>query len=390
MPVMSKYFAVSDPDHTPATAIAKMSSPTIDTDPFDVDNQIKKLRLTKARRPSRKTDGVHYAAFLNDGGDIGNVPVVIVHDCALALCGKKDEKVRGFKKVLYNVDGEEKSFYTLNVAFGSKTQPELQQLCKGMIDHYVTRYDPVSKSMLYQNELFPEKLTDGSKVFSATQAIVSREGLKTVDFDGTNHWDSPANTYGSFLYGDDEENHTWYTQLTINTGFMEKKGKGGSYLLLCVDENDRPLSKKTESGKCVYSKDGVPLGDSTRMDAFVESDLFKMNRWRVTTAVQPHSMTIHCRDDINGNPVVFPSFQMRTHGIIKMQLVVVDDIDHSLALQQRDELIANAVMGTTPLPRVSRKRAAVGTFNNPVKKKPIVEVTDGNETEALSQIDGEE
>ena len=329
-------------------------STTTQEDFLNVERQLKALTF-KAGKTSNS-----FGCQLLPGNPLGRVPSVHIKAAGLGICGKKNANQRGIQVQEY--DGGSKMFCKLNLVLKAEEQVELKEMCLGIFNAWMKKHSPSLRSQEYEG-MFSNQLTDGSKVGIATKGLINTDILKTMDIP-LDHFNSPANTYGSFLFDSEEGGFSgpWYKSLELSEGFPAKDDRPATdHRVMFFDDKGRQIGTKMEDEVEVYKKGGVPLLSKKALDILTKSEFYKKGRWVCSCVVQVYGFHLNVGRDSSNEYVVYPQFRIRTSGSFRMQQVAKIDDPKALSWDQRTSIMDALVFQGVAGPTKKRKRAVTTT-----------------------------
>ena len=278
-------------------------------------------------------------------------PYVFVKKAKLGAYGPRDDKNRGLQIIDFVKSNKKGTFMKFNMGVTREAQAPLYELCKGVYDQFLKTHSPTIKSLEYQN-MFDE-LTDGTMVSKATNTLVNTSLLATaIDNRVHKSYESPAKTYGQFLFGESESD-TWYLNASVNTGDDER-----NWRLCFYDSNGKQISTRSEDEVEVYKKGGVPLTSTLALKNLVQSQFYKKHFWNATCVLRLYRMKLVLGVDFNQQYFIYPQFLFSVSHSIRMDEVVLDKED-SIDRHQRDLIFDQIIFEDVSMP--SRKRKRVDT-----------------------------
>ena len=332
----------------------KPSSKTVDPQTLlNVEQQLEALTFKGGVEKKYKGS---YTLQLQNLISVGRTPIVPVIKATLGKTGKKDSNSRGVHVIKYQLGNNGGSNAFTKVALGLKAsaQPALKELCKGIFDKWIGKHSPTLRSTEYQ-KLYPE-LNDGTKVFSATSALVNTDQLVVTELDN-DYFGSPSVTYAPFVFGDDDD-ATWYNDMTLSEGFAANNDHPATdHRIVFYDDKGRQIGNKVEDEVEVYRKGGVPLMSSSALDLLTKSQFYKKGRWECSCMVEVTSMSIKLGKS-NDQHILYPTFNLRTRGSLRMQQSVKVEDPDALTFDQRTSIFDSIIFDGVTAPSRKRKRAA--------------------------------
>lgn len=353
-----------------------------------VEAQLKTATVTEGKKSP--LTGVNFQFKLATGSDQGRVPMVLIRNAPISLIGSKGEHSRGLK--VFNTGMmDKKPFSKLAIKVNRREQPDLYNMCKGLLEKAFKFKDPVKQSMWYQNA-FPD-LLDGTHVYNATKGIVDPDvflGMDAPLLDMTGErFNYPASTYAPFLYGDDEE-ADWHATLSVFNGFEETDEKPAAISsLFCFTEAGKACQQQMDQGMCIYKREGVKLNEYKLLTNMTESPFYKKSWWKVSTWVTIRSVRLATGKDSAGKPVIFPVFNISTQGSIRMDRTEPEEYK-GINYEQRQSIMDSILFDNVKGPSKKRKKSSstAPSFNHPKLKR---ENPPGDDDEVLDpDLNGED
>lgn len=357
---------------------------------LDVAAQLDDVRF--GQRSSTSDKGLVFDVNLAGHNPAGRNPCCLVKDAKLGVMGRATDNHRGLKVIEYKLNGTNTSasFVKLGLAFNRTQHDDMYTLCRGVFDKWVEKHDPVRKSMWYQNH-FPQ-LTDGTKVHVATRGLLSPETFVYTELEGNAQYDSPARTYGEFLFGNDVEGRPWYNEVRVSEGFAAKDGRPATEYMCCFfDEKGKQCTDKVEHDMTIYKKGGVPLMSGKMLKLLTESEFYKSAYWGCTVVLQLYSMEIRCGTVGEQGNCLYPIFNFRTTNSLCFQVRPQEILgDSGITFEQRDTLFSAAIFEGVNAPNKKRKRNSTrkGTTSNNNNKStsPAVEELTDDKIESENTV----
>lgn len=346
---------------------------------FDQERHLTSFRLRPDKIP---TPGVFIATpSLPFGAIDGQFPVTLVDECRLGANGSKESGGRGLKVVEFKRSGASAKFLSLAIGIPKKVEANngLRKLMKKSIAEFVKLHDPVKDSTWYQKTF--SVLDNGTKVFEATESLSNPENFTDMVLEH-DEWDSPSKTFGSFVYGKDEE-HTMY----INASVDDKYG------VRCFDEKMKKMPKKEKQSVVIYPRDGFTLDNVTQLELFLNSDFYKKTHWKTRLMIRISRISFKCEKRgshlASGNPIygVYPVFKFKTCSdlcFIETPAVGSGVLDDETLDVAKNMLLYAGLPG----PSKKRKRAKK-VFGVPDKVEENAS-DDGRAEDVVAESDGEE
>lgn len=309
----------------------------------------------------------------------GGTPVALVTGASLGQCGKKGSGHRGIHATSWTANSKTVHNVSLKICFKREIHGDMHTLMKGILEKVCDTHSPIRDSKWYETKF--SALDNGTKVFDATKEMQKPELFETLDLKG-DHWNSPAATFGNFLYGANEDDAKWYASVNFPAG---KDGTlSSSDRLVLYDERGKMIGSRSDShGNEVYTKGGILLSNSKGMADLVNSKFYSDNLWACTTNIRPYSVHIKYSDEDN---VVYPIFKMRTFGDVRFQVTTREEDPNQLKMDQVVAAFnAQVYEGVTAPPR---KKKRIASATKPVKKTVVAK--EGKfEREVISDSDVE-
>lgn len=322
---------------------------------YSVNAQLEGLRVNPSKKNQfSKKPGVPFTPWLKRGSPEGYFPTIAFKNATLGNIGKSTEHKKGLDIYTFqNKDGTEKTTTRIALGFNREDHGDLAQLLSGIWKSFVESNDPTQKSKWFQ-DAFPGKLTDGTKVFRATEAAYDPELFKHMQFDDSElEWDSPSRTWGTYVFGDGNESGSWYPKAVVDTN-------NNNTMYMCTQKK-KPFSRVTEHGQVIYTKDGVSMGVAPVMRTLVSSEHYRSKQWRVNGLIQVSSMELVCGQvglTQEGHPTysIAPIFNLRTVGPLLFVEHKHDEEIDGFTMEQRKAAEMSSVFEGFTVP--SRKRKA--------------------------------
>lgn len=330
------------------------------TNMLNVATQLESVRFSqRSIRSKRNANGLMFDVQLSGRNPAGRNPCCMVRNARLGVNGRMTDNARGIKVIEYVLDGKTGACGTMTklaLAFNRTDHEDIRMMCKGVFAKWMERHDPVRKSMWYQNN-FPD-LTDGTKVYSATRALVDPELFVDQEFEGAEQYEGPSRTFGDFLYGEEEDSKPWYASLRVSEGFVATDLRPATdYVVAFFDEKGKPCTDKVESEMTVYKKGGVPLMSPKMLKVLTESEFYKTNFWVCSTIMQLYALEIKCACIGPGQYCLYPVFQFRTNNSLCFRIKPMDAVVDGITYEQRDAIFSAAIFEGVNGPTKKRKRS---------------------------------
>ena len=331
---------------------------------YDVDKQLTGMKILKSKSTFSTKKKAMHTPWLARGSVEGSFPTVIIDNVRLASVGKADEHRRGFDIYEFSPNNQAIS---ISLGITRTDNQDLRDIMAGIVLNFVGLKDPITKNKFYQ-DTFPQQLTDGTKVHSATQCLLSPDEYVDMTFvDSVHEWDSPAKTFGPFLFSPDDES-TYYTKPKIDP----------ESLIFMYTVKGKQFQTVKENNMVVYPRGGIRAGDTNVLANFMRSDMYKSKQWRVRGTIAVTGISLNCGEvmTIGGTPgfAVAPDFSLRMSGPIVLTEYNAVEEEGGVSKDQRLEAQFAAIfknMKETP----SRKRKVNAMIANgsktsaPKKKK---------------------
>lgn len=351
----------------------------------DVARQLSRLSIKARTGGYSKSQAVAFNVWLGRGSPEGSTPAVKVDGATLGMVGKSMEKRRGIDVYQYNAGSEVISAVKLALGVDAATQPKLRELLRGSLKKLVEANDPVTKSRWFE-KTFSETLTDGTKVFRGTSALISPDEYLGMSLQEDAVWDSPAATFAPFLFGSDEDDTKWYIK--------SKVSDDAQVYLYTNKKGFTEYSKTNEDGQVVYPKGGVPVKNTNMLKTLLSSKLYRDKIWRVKCILKLTGITLKCAvsgTTPEGSNVysVYPVFSFTVPtAVVLVEHDPINDEEGGLTDKQRDAATRAVLFEGMVSPKRKRKSRdnAVAPMFNATNKK-----TKGGESEEDEfDSDGEE
>ena len=306
--------------------------------------------------------------------NIGGSPVVHVKSAGLSLCGKKDSKSRGLSVISWERNGKRGEFVSLKLAVNREDHNDLYKMCKGMLETFVQKNDPITSSMWWQRK-FP-RIEDGTDVHKTTSGFQNMNEFCQMEGGSSDAFKSPASTFGKFLYSESEDEAKWYLDLLVP---RESDKRENLERIVLYDERGKMIGNRQDAdGNEVYSKGGILLTNKKKLRDLVESSFYKETIWKCDTFVRIYGMDIiHSTTCEN----VYPFFKTSVYGDIKLQMSNKKQDPNQLSGDQVQSMFASVLFEGVSAP--SRKKRKLS------KPKKIVLKQDKIEVESISGSDVE-
>lgn len=339
---------------------------------FDWKADIEKKCSIKMTRLSDKR-GLRFTLFTKNPLT-NKKPCFLVKGARLAPTGKSGEGRRGF----FVGKGEHGPFNRLNVACAGEGFENMAQGISAYLDLLLRQYDPISRSLFYQNEF--EVLDDGTKVYKATNWMNDCANLIGVNIEG--EFDGP-NRYARFLWGCPGEN-----ALYMNAGVPVSE----ELVLCCVDEKDKPIGVKKEEDTVVYpGRSGLSMNQTSGLQLFLMSDFYTKTMWTADFVVSLQSIDLKVGREMNAvdnSYFVYPKFNFGVISSIVLKKAVVDEDPNALKAPERTKFLSQLVFDGRPAPK--RKSKPVEKDASEKKKPKVSEDTAEAIESEISECEGEE
>ena len=292
-----------------------MSQSTVGKDPvagiYDVERQLSTCRLSVSKSNFGNYKTANHTPWLAKGSQEGYFPTVVVKGATLGSVGKSGEGRRGFDIFSYANKGIQVHTTRMSVGLDCENHDDVRQMLCGVFDKLVAKRHPISKSKYYQ-DTFPEKLIDGTHVFTATEAMLNPQSYIDMSFeDEATRWDSPDRTWGSFLFGDEDTQTTWYPKVKVSDESQ----------IFLMTTKKKQFQRTSENDQVVYPRDGIQVKNYNVLRTLLDSDLYKNKQWRANLCLQVTGIELKCGQvgtTVDGNPrwAVAPLFTMKAVGPI--------------------------------------------------------------------------
>lgn len=336
-------------------------------------NQIPHLKFELNQKPQNGELSVKLAVpwKLN----IGPSPLVRIAGSSLALCGAATNKIRGLNIIKWAINNTTREFATLKLAVNRTDQHDLYEMCHEIIKQIAEKKDPVHHSKWWESK-FPNNLSNGTQVYEGTKEFQHIGDMLSLEIP-SDSWNAPARTFGKFLFSENEDDSTWYTEISLP---QTKKGEDSRpERLVLYDEKGKMIGNRTDSnGNEVYPKGGIELTNTKLLRDLVESKFYKEGIWKCDTHARIFKVVIKYCAMANA---AYPVFKMSTVGDVKFQLSSKKLDPNQLSSDQIMASLNGALYeGVTPPSRKKRKI---------VKAKKMVSKQGKIESEAISESDVE-
>lgn len=352
------------------TKVSKTTAPTAEGI-YDVTRQLQGLVVKPRKAGYGSKTAIAFNAWLAKGAPEGALPTVVVRGAVMGSVGKSSEHRRGFDQHDFAIGGNVTTSTRVALGLSSEDQPNLKELVRGAFDKFLAARNPVTRSKFYQDS-FPDRIVDGTQVFTATQAMLNPQEYVDMEFtDEDNRWDSPSRTWGSFLFGEADDDSMWYTKARINDDSV----------IYMYTNKMKQLQTTKEGGQVVYPRGGIEVKNAGVLRTLLNSDLYKNKHWRVHSTVSLTGLELKCGqvgETSAGHPryAVAPVFSFKCSGAIMLMEHDQAADEGGLTADQRASAQMAAVFEGMTAPSRKRKikdqvatqNAVAPTFNASMKR----------------------
>lgn len=328
----------------------------------DVHTDFSLQASTQAKFTLVKTHKAKFYVAPKSATVAGNSFTSRVDGCPLGMVGTKSDRRRG----LDVFDGSFGTLSTIAIGIPRVGNDNFVQMIKHVLSSWTKQYNPTTKSMVYQNMLSSQGLTDGTKIFKATQSIVDPYFYDDIGDAGSNEYNVPARQFYDLVYGK-QEDAVWWTRIRLRP--IGKENHGSIYV---TDEHNRDHKDVTENGVVVYKKGGIPYTDTKAIKVLYNSDFYKNGRWHFRGTLNFNSIEWKVGKTVEGTLAVYPIIELGVVSSIVLLHAPEREDAHGLTTEQIHAIADNAVFDGLGIKKASIKRKAAAKapgFNAPKKPK---------------------